>query len=143
MEAAASAKPRPAYSPEGTTLPRHIAAVLDNILASLLAIIAAKQLPDSLPAMQIGTIVIAYFAYYFVFELACCTTPAKFMNGLTVRSFDGGRCSCGQSAVRTLTRVIEVNPVFLGGLPAAASILWSRDKQRIGDKLAGTVVVRR
>ncbi|MCA9131453.1 MAG: RDD family protein, partial [Planctomycetales bacterium] len=72
-----------------------------------------------------------------------CTTPGKYFAGLTIRDFDGGRCSFRQTIVRTLFRVIEVNPILLGGIPAAASILWSRDKQRFGDKVARTVVVPR
>ncbi|WP_442509396.1 RDD family protein [Novipirellula sp. SH528] len=133
----------PADSPEGTTIPRHIAAVLDNVLSMIVAVVAAKQLPDDQPALQIVTMVIAYLAYYFICELAFSSTPAKLMNGLVVRNFDGGRCSVGQTTIRTLMRLIEVNPILLGGMPAAASILWSRNKQRFGDKVAGTVVVRR
>lgn len=143
MQRQEHAGPAPADSPQGTTIPRHIAAVLDNVLAMLFAVVAAKQLPDRQLALQVGVMVVVYLAYYFLCEIAFSTTPAKFMNGLAVRDFDGGPCSFRQTAIRTLMRLIEVNPVLLGGLPAAASILWSRNKQRFGDKLAGTVVVRR
>ena len=87
--------------------------------------------------------VFSYLAYYLLFEGLFCTTPGKYFAGLTIRDFDGGRCSFRQTIVRTLFRVIEVNPILLGGIPAAASILWSRDKQRFGDKVARTVVVPR
>ena len=135
--------PRPAISPEGTTIPRHIAAVLDNILAMLFSVVLAKQLSDSQSALQMVTIVVGYLAYYFVSKLLFSTTIAKFVNGLVVRNFDGGRPTFPQITIRTLMRLIEANPMLLGGLPAAARILWSRDKQRFGDKLAGTIVVRR
>ena len=88
-------------------------------------------------------IVVGYLAYYFVSKLLFSTTIAKFVNGLVVRNFDGGRPTFRQITIRTLMRLIEANPMLLGGLPAAARILWSRDKQRFGDKLAGTIVVRR
>lgn len=133
----------PADTTEGTTIPRHIAAVLDNLLATVLSVVAAKQLPDNLPALQVIAIVVFYLAYYFVCELTFSSTPAKLMNGLVVRRFDGGRCTLQQTIIRTLMRLLEVNPILLGGLPAAASILWSRNKQRFGDKMAQTVVVRR
>lgn len=65
------------------------------------------------------------------------------MNGLVVRDFSGGRSSFRQTLVRTLFRILEVTPAFLGLAPAAASIIWSRNKQRFGDKVAGTIVVFR
>jgi uncharacterized RDD family membrane protein YckC len=38
-------------------------------------------------------------------------------------------------------RLVEVNPLLLGALPAGISILATERKQRIGDLQAGTVVV--
>lgn len=138
-----NASQAPADSPQGTTLPRHIAGVLDNLLAWFLAIVCAKQVPDTQIALQILAAVLAYLGYFLVFESLFCTTPAKFMNGLVVRDFNGGRCSFRQTLIRTLFRLLEVNPALLGFLPAAASIIWSRHKQRFGDKVARTVVVPR
>lgn len=133
----------PCDSPQGTTMARHIAGLLDNVLAWFLAIVCAKQLPDSYIVLQLIVAVVTYFGYFLVFESVFCTTPAKFMNGLVIRDFSGGRCSFRQTLIRTLFRLLEVNPVLLGFLPAAASIIWSRHKQRFGDKVAGTVVVFR
>lgn len=133
----------PADSPQGTTMPRHIAGLLDNLLAFIVSIICAKQLPDTLPILQILVMVGSYLGYFLLFESVFCTTPGKFMNGLVVRDFNGGPCSFRQTVVRTLFRILEVNPALLGFLPAAARILWSRNKQRFGDKVAGTVVVFR
>lgn len=133
----------PADSPQGTTMPRHIAGVFDNVLAWILSMVAAKQLPDSNVALQILVAVVAYLGYFFLFESLICSTPAKFINGLVIRNFDGGRCSSRQILIRTLFRLLEVNPAFLGFTPAAISIIWSRHKQRFGDKVAGTVVVFR
>ncbi len=138
-----NANDSPADSPQGTTIPRHIAGLLDNMLAWFLSIVCAKQLPDSLIALQILVAVSAYLGYFLLFESLFCTTPAKYMNGLVVRNFSGGRCTFRQTLVRTLFRVLEVNPALLGFLPAAASIIWSRNKHRFGDKVARTVVVFR
>lgn len=74
----------PAYSPDGTTIPRHIAAVLDNILAMVLAVFVAKQLPGDQAAVQTIAFAMSFFAYFFFFELVFSSTPAKFMNGLIV-----------------------------------------------------------
>lgn len=124
-------------------MPRHIAGVLDNLLAWFLSIVCAKQLHDSQQGSQLLVAVFAYLGYFPLFESLFGTTPAKFMNGLVVRDFNGGRCTFRQTLIRTLFRVLEVNPALFGLLPAAASIIWSRHKQRFGDKVARTVVVFR
>jgi uncharacterized RDD family membrane protein YckC len=36
---------------------------------------------------------------------------------------------------------LEANPILFGGIPAGIAIISSAKKQRIGDLLAGTVVV--
>jgi uncharacterized RDD family membrane protein YckC len=38
---------------------------------------------------------------------------------------------------------LEANPILLGGIPAGIAIFSSERKQRIGDALAGTVVIPR
>lgn len=132
-----------AYSARGTTMPRHIAGVLDNFLAGIMAVVCVKQIPDSWIALQIPAAILVYLGYFAVFESLFCTTIGKFINGLVVLDYYGGRCSFRQTLVRTLFRLLEVNPVLLGFLPAAVSIILSRHKQRFGDKAAGTVVVFR
>ena len=44
--------------------------------------------------------------------------------------------------MRTLLRLFEVNPLLLGGIPAAIAVLCSKNRQRLGDMLAGTYVIR-
>ena len=119
---------------------RYLAAVIDQIMAFLFALITAKLVPDSLPMAQGLTAFAAYFGYYFLLEGAFGTTVGKWKFGLTVHDLEGRRCSWGQALVRTLLRLIEVNPL-LGALPAALAIIFSRRKQRLGDMLAGTLVV--
>lgn len=136
-------KPLPAVSPAGTTLARHLAATLDSLLSAVLGIVVAKQYPPDWYAAQLLTMVVVYLGYYFVFESLLSTTPGKFMTGLKVLAFDGSRCTLKQVLIRTLFRLLEVNPFLLGGLPAAVRIIWTRDKQRFGDKVANTIVVFR
>jgi uncharacterized RDD family membrane protein YckC len=42
-----------------------------------------------------------------------------------------------------LLRLVEVNPLLVGGLPAGIVAVLSPRKQRLGDMLAGTLVVYR
>jgi uncharacterized RDD family membrane protein YckC len=69
-------------------------------------------------------------------------TIGKLLLGIVVVRFDGGRTRFWQILVRTLLRVVEVNPVLFGALPAGVLVLVSPNRQRLGDRLAGTVVVR-
>lgn len=82
-----------------------------------------------------------YFLYYFIFEWLVGATPGKLITGLRVRKLDGSRCGGKAAFIRTVTRLIEANPIFLAGLPAALIAIRSERRQRWGDKLAGTVVV--
>ena len=131
----------PAVSTGNTVLPRHIAAILDNVLAMILGVVAAKSVAEDLLAVQLFLFMAVYLGYYFLFEGFISRTPGKLLTGLVVIQFDGGRCTWRQSLIRTCFRILEVNPAFLGAIPAALSIVFSKHHQRFGDKTAGTIVV--
>jgi uncharacterized RDD family membrane protein YckC len=133
--AARSAKGSPTDS---TVLPRQIAAILDNLIAMILGILAAKS-AEGLPAVQVPVFGAVYLGYYLLFEGFISRTPGKLLTGLVVIQIDGQRCTWRQSLIRTVFRIVEVNPVFM--IPAALSIVFSRHHQRFGDKAAQTVVV--
>jgi len=86
---------------------------------------------------------VAYLGYFFIFESLWSRTPGKFLQGLVVLKTDGSRCRVKDHIIRTLARTIEANPILFGGMPAGVAIFASARKQRIGDLLAGTVVVSR
>ena len=65
----------------------------------------------------------------------------QVFQGLVVRKLDGSRCDWKAALIRSALRLVEVNPLLLGGLPAGLVIIASERKQRIGDLLAGTLVV--
>lgn len=136
-------KPGPGISPAGTTLPRHMAAVVDTLIALVLSFLAAQQVPEELPLVVAITVVVVYLGYFFLLESLVGTTPGKFSTGLKIVSYNGSPCSMRQIAIRTLFRLLETNPLLFGSIPAAARIIFSRDKQRFGDLLAGTIVVFR
>ncbi|HXM50407.1 MAG TPA: RDD family protein [Pyrinomonadaceae bacterium] len=89
------------------------------------------------------TLCLTYLSYFFIFEMLWSRTPGKFMQGLVVRNIDGTRSSLKSHLIRTISRVLEANPILFGGIPAGIAIFASAKKQRIGDSLAGTVVVSR
>jgi uncharacterized RDD family membrane protein YckC len=121
---------------------RHLAASFDFMMVLVLIFICAKAIGDKHPIWQAVVVVAVALGYYFFFEGAVSRTPGKLLAGLKVVGKQGHPCTWRQSFIRTAFRLVEVNPIFIGGLPAALCIVFSRHNQRIGDKAARTIVVR-
>ncbi len=121
---------------------RFFALVFDNLIGLVIGFVAACAIPNDQVVLRGTALVVGYLGYFFLFEALVGSSPGKLLFGLWVRRIEGGRCSWRQAAVRTLARLIEVNPLLLGAIPAAIAVLASKDRQRLGDMLAGTVVCR-
>lgn len=80
---------------------------------------------------------IAWHYYYIYFESRGGATPGKRVLGLRVVSLNGGPITRSQAIYRELARW------YLDGLilPAALSMALNQNRRRVGDLLAGTVVV--
>ncbi len=125
------------------TKARIFAFIIDNLIACLISILLVGKLQFESGVVS-GTILsLTYLLYFFVFEVAFGWTPGKIFQGLVVRNIDGGKCNAKQILIRTLTRIFEANPILFGGLPAGLLVATSTSRQRMGDTLAGTVVVPR
>jgi len=79
--------------------------------------------------------------YFTVPEALFGATPGKWWAHLRVVSVDGRALSSGSVLIRNVMRLIDYLPVLylLGGL----SVLLTANSQRLGDRVAGTTVVRR
>jgi uncharacterized RDD family membrane protein YckC len=119
---------------------RFFALCFDEVFIVIAGLAAAAALPKDEVVWRGAMIVAVYLGYFFLFEAMVGSSPGKIVFGLWVRRLEGGRCSWQQAAVRTLARLIEVNPLLLGNIPAGVAILVSHNRQRLGDMLAGTVV---
>jgi uncharacterized RDD family membrane protein YckC len=84
---------------------------------------------------------VVFTGYDIAFEvLNSGRTPGKRLNGLRVVRETGAPVTFTTSAVRNILRVIDILPgTYLVGI---AAILATRRNQRLGDLLAGTLVVR-
>jgi uncharacterized RDD family membrane protein YckC len=102
---------------------------------------AAKSISDRYPVAQAITFLIVYFLYFLVWEGLTGQTIGKLLSGLVVIQFDGRRINWRQALIRTVWRLVEVNPVF-GAIPAGIAAWLSPHHQRLGDAFAGTIVVR-
>lgn len=122
---------------------RYFAAVLDGCLAPVAALIVAKTMPASPPWLAGLVFVLAWFGYYGLFEGAFGATFGKWYFGILVCDSEGRPCGWVRSLVRTVLRAVEVNPILAGALPAIGCIYLTRRRQRIGDLLSGSCVVKR
>jgi CAAX protease family protein len=124
---------------------RALAALLDNVVWIVFFFWIAAAIVDGafLLSDTAGLVaVIAFFSLWFNYFAFCewrwGQTIGKNATGLEVRSLDGAeRLSYGQASIRNLLRLIDF--FVIGEL----MIVSSARKQRLGDRAAGTVVVRR
>ncbi|HUO82252.1 MAG TPA: RDD family protein [Gammaproteobacteria bacterium] len=85
--------------------------------------------------------IVLAMAYFIVCEARWGATPGKLAVGIRVQSVAGQRIGYGASFVRNLLRIIDILPGFY--LIGAISVWITRRNQRVGDLVAGAVVVRR
>jgi len=100
-----------------------------NINQDSLAVIFTSSILLLLP--------LVWFLYFFIWEGATGTTPGKSIHYLRVIKKDGGKANWGQAAIRAVFSLLEDN--LVGAIVIASTPL----KQRIGDLVAGTLVVNK
>ncbi|RFM36159.1 RDD family protein [Chitinophaga silvisoli] len=82
--------------------------------------------------------------YYLLFEITMNgQSPGKMMLGIKVRSLNGSKPSISQHLIRWLFRLLEApwGIFFLNGAVPIITMIRSRYDQRLGDVVAGTIVV--
>jgi len=134
--------------PRGLFKRRLFAGSVDILLAGGLGLLAIRLLFSEAwlavhPGLAGAIVVDVALVYYWLPEGLWGATPGKGLAGLRVVDDAGGVPGLGRSVVRTLLRLIEINPILVGGLPAALVAARSRTGRRLGDMLAGTVVLDR
>ena len=82
-------------------------------------------------------------AYFPVLEGRFGWSLGKLVAGTRIVNASGESPGFLAALLRTLTRVIEVNPLLVGGLPAGIIVLVSKKHQRLGDMLADTFVLKK
>lgn len=125
---------------------RWVASILDLIVLGGVFFVIHLLMP-SLAAgasMLLFPIILGtWLGYFFCFEALWGATPGKLMVNIRVVDSEGNTPDRIKTAVRTVARLIEANPVLLGGIPAVISAFTSKVSQRIGDRIAGTYVLRK
>jgi uncharacterized RDD family membrane protein YckC len=88
-----------------------------------------------------GIFLIVIFCNFIFLEGWTGTTVGKVILGLRVKTIENNKITLKQSMIRNLGRLIDGLHFF--HLIAIISISKSPARQRVGDKLAGTVVVNK
>lgn len=88
--------------------------------------------------LALGLFVLCSFAYFFLTEWLLGGSPGKLLCGLRVRNVDGSRCGLIGALIRNFLRPVDALMFYLVGL---VLILTSEKKQRLGDRVGGTIVV--
>jgi uncharacterized RDD family membrane protein YckC len=94
----------------------------------------------SVPPTALAYLVGTSFVYYFVLEWIFASTIGKWLLRLRVVGKDGDPCSLGASLKRNLLRFLDWLPLFY--IVAALCIFASHDRQRLGDRVASTMVTK-
>ncbi|MGA7075634.1 MAG: RDD family protein [Halobacteriota archaeon] len=91
-------------------------------------------------ASRVLIVLVIYFLYFTLLEgHGGQTVGKKAVKIRVVREADGSPIDYGEAAVRTLLRIIDGLFAYLIG----AILIWSSDKkQRLGDRVAHTIVVK-
>lgn len=144
---------RPVATPEGVELELRLAGpvsrayawVIDFILR-LVALFVAWLILLPLGGIGAGALLILGFLLEWLVPAACevwfeGATPGKKLLELQVVHDDGTPVAWGPALVRNLLRAVDFLPLFYGiGL---LSVLINGDFKRLGDLVAGTIVVYR
>ena len=148
--------------------PRAIAAIIDAILSGLvialpLALLAGPRSHETVVKIDgngnpLGATTTTYLhldsgafvlwvaltlGYFIAFETAFGGTIGKLVLGLRVRYRDGSPVAIDAALVRNLLRLVDCFPYFIPYLLGAVFIWTGNERQRLGDKLAETIVTWR
>jgi len=132
---------------------RAIAALLDSIVVAVFIIPVGMwaavrwggvtpngfELQGTAAFFTFFMIGIFWLLYYWLFEGMFGATLGKLIMQVKVLRLDGSSVGLGKSLIRNLLRLIDGVGLYLVGFLVA---LFSSKRQRLGDHVAGTIVVR-
>lgn len=118
---------------------RFLAILIDAIIVGAVSGLIGFLFRNS-PGAGGGLIGLVVIVYYIVMEATQGATLGKMALGLRVVKEDGSPISWSESVLRNILRIID----GLFGYLVGAILVWTSPlKQRLGDRVAHTVVIRR
>jgi uncharacterized RDD family membrane protein YckC len=132
--------------PRAPFLRRWFAGSIDLLLSFSAILLVNRLVPPELhsenPWLGTTLALLLFPAYFWLPEAIWGATPGKRLTGVRVIDAQGRAPGARRAFIRTVTRVLEVNPFLFGAIPAALIAYRSRTGQRLGDMLAKTFVVK-
>lgn len=122
---------------------RWAATWLDFIVIGVVLFLLLGVAGENGAGVAVGVWFLLLVGYYPLLEGLTGRTLGKLICGLRVVDAFGGNPGIGKAMIRTLLRLIEVNPLLFGGVPAGIAAASSPKKQRLGDMAANTYVLKR
>lgn len=109
------------------------------IIGFIIALFTGQTTKDGFDLQGFAALVwwLIGIGYYVIFEGKFGSTPGKMLLGLKVIKTDGSPCDTKAAIIRTAGRILD-NFLLIGVLVIA----FSKRKQRLGDKFAGTLVIK-
>jgi uncharacterized RDD family membrane protein YckC len=144
-------------TPEAVVLDFDTAGIASRVLARVVDVFVVATLASTASAVLVPTALVdqgaaqavailigflAIFGYPAACEAWWGATPGKMLFGLKVITTDGGPIAFRAAAIRSALQVVDFFVVPIG-VVAVVSVLAGRLDQRLGDRLAATLVVRR
>ena len=118
--------------------PRFLAYLIDGLIIGAVSGLLFFPFRDA-PGAWGGSIGLLSILYFIVMEATQGATLGKMALGLRVVKVDGSPISWRESIIRNLLRIVDGLFAYLVG----AILIWNSPlRQRLGDRAAGTVVVR-
>lgn len=121
---------------------RWVAAWIDLIVLFLFILIPNLTLGDKIYHNTSDIWVTIACLYFPICEGYFGLTIGKLVTKIRVVDNDLKSPGFLKAIIRTVFRIVEVNPILLGGIPAGIIVYNSKQRQRLGDKFAQTYVLR-
>jgi uncharacterized RDD family membrane protein YckC len=118
---------------------RFVAALIDAIIIFIIAGILAIPFQTRLSG---AVSLLIFLLYFIVLEGAYGQTAGKMAFKIKVVREDGTKIDYTDAVVRNVLRLIDLIPYFIPYLLGAIFIWTSDTRQRLGDRVAHTVVVK-
>lgn len=123
---------------------RFLAFIIDSVLSGIIGtiILVPGFLLGDIGVVIFGLLAfVFYLVYWFLLEGLYGYKPGKYLMGLVVVKSDGSNCTVGASIIRNLLLFVDQLPfAYIIGI---VLILITDKKQRVGDLVGNTVVVKR
>ncbi|MBW8684232.1 RDD family protein [Chitinophaga rhizophila] len=127
---------------------RFVGWLIDSFIRGVYIVILGYTV-NNLQLDQVTSYVVYFFLgvlpvlfYFLVLEIIMNgQTPGKVIMNIKVRNMQGGQPSISQHLIRWLFRLLEAPYFFWNGIIPVIAVIRSDYDQRLGDIVAGTIVV--